>query len=74
MFRFIPRKPVILRLIRFKQVKISCFLEFSNIETVINLEHSLLLDKFGKNTPKSILDWNPDSEIRKIKRERTVIR
>ena len=65
---------MILRLIRFKQVKISSFLEFSNIETVINFEHSLLLDKFGKNAPKSILDWHPESEIRKIKRERTAAR
>ena len=45
---------MILRLIRFKQVKISSFLEFSNKETVINFEHSLLLDKFGKNTTNNI--------------------
>ena len=33
-----------------------------------------VLDKFGKNTTKSILDGNPGSEIGEIKVERTVTR
>lgn len=74
MLCFILQKPVIFRLIRFKQMKISSFLELSNREIVINFEHSLLLEKFGKNTPKSNLNWDSDSEIREIKRERTATR